>query len=247
MSQDQTEILQRALKREKAARKAAESILEEKSRELFFTTQRLEILLDEKSSQLQGVFENIIDAYVVMDIGGNVIKFNEAATKLFGYDIEKEKVNVTNLVYKDDYEYAINSFMELTSKGFFKDYEARVYTKSKEVKWVHINASIIFDKDKKPVAAQGIVRDISDQKSRSSQEIKDVQARLEDTIRSLNIKMEVKSSHLNFSVDEISDRVMVTVTNKNTGEVVRQVPADAILKVAHNMEALKGVIFDEMF
>jgi flagellar protein FlaG len=40
---------------------------------------------------------------------------------------------------------------------------------------------------------------------------------------------------------------MVTVTNKNTGEVVRQVPADAILKVAHNMEALKGVIFDEMF
>ena len=96
-------------------------------------------------------------------------------------------------------------------------------------------------------ATARVAADISDQKSRSSQEIKDVQARLEDTIRSLNIKMEVKSSHLNFSVDEISDRVMVTVTNKNTGEVVRQVPADAILKVAHNMEALKGVIFDEMF
>ena len=96
-------------------------------------------------------------------------------------------------------------------------------------------------------ASARVAADISDQKSRSSQEIKDVQARLEDTIRSLNIKMEVKSSHLNFSVDEISDRVMVTVTNKNTGEVVRQVPADAILKVAHNMEALMGVIFDEMF
>lgn len=96
-------------------------------------------------------------------------------------------------------------------------------------------------------ATARVAADISDQKSRSSQEIKDVQDRLEDTIRSLNIKMEVKSSHLNFAVDEISDRVMVTVTNKNTGEVVRQVPADAILKVAHNMEALKGVIFDEMF
>ena len=96
-------------------------------------------------------------------------------------------------------------------------------------------------------ATARVAEDISNQKSHSSQEIKDVQARLEDTIRSLNIKMEVKSSHLNFSVDEISDRVMVTVTNKNTGEVVRQVPADAILKVAHNIEALKGVIFDEMF
>ena len=35
-----------------------------------------------------------------MDINGNVIKFNEAATKLFGYDIDKETVNVVNLVIK---------------------------------------------------------------------------------------------------------------------------------------------------
>ncbi|MEL0650178.1 PAS domain S-box protein [Algibacter sp. TI.3.09] len=185
MSQDQAEILQRALKREKAARKAAESILEEKSRELFFTTQKLKNLLDEKSSQLQGVFENIIDAYVVMDINGNVIKFNEAATKLFGYDIDKEEVNVNNLIYKEDYEYAINSFIELTTNGFFKDYEARVYTKSKEVKWVHINASIIFDKDKKPVAAQGIVRDISEQK-KSAEKLIESEDRLSTLIINLD-------------------------------------------------------------
>ena len=164
MSQEQSEILQRALKREKAARKAAEKILEEKSRELYLTSQRLEQLLDEKSSQLQGVFENIVDAYVVMDLQGNVIKFNEAATKLFGYDISRDEVNVVNLIYKEDYQYAMSSFLELQTKGFFKDYEARVIHKSKEVKWVHINASVIFDKDKKPVAAQGIVRDITDQK-----------------------------------------------------------------------------------
>jgi len=164
MSQDQSEILKRALTREKAARKAAEKILEEKSRELYFTSQRLEQLLDEKSSQLQGVFENIADAYVVMNLQGDVIKFNEAATKLFGYDVSRDKVNVTNLIYKADYQYAMTSFYELYTKGFFKGYEARVYTKSKEVKWVHINASIIFDKDKKPVAAQGIVRDITNQK-----------------------------------------------------------------------------------
>lgn len=164
MSQNQIEILQRALKREKAARNAAEQILEVKARELYTANQKLKSLLDEKSSQLEGVFENILDAYVIMDLEGNVIKFNESATKLFGYDIEKETVNVKNLVYKEDFEYAIASFMKLTNEGFFKDYEARVYTKSKEVKWVHINASVIFDKDKKPVAAQGVVRDITDQK-----------------------------------------------------------------------------------
>ena len=162
MSVDEVEILKRALKREKAARKAAEKILEEKSRDLYSISKKLERLLDEKSSQLQGVFENIVDAYVVMDLEGNVIKFNEAATKLFGYDIEKEKVNVVNLIYKEDYKYAMSSFIDLQTKGYFKNYEARVYTKSKEVKWVHINASVVFDKNKNPIAAQGIVRDITE-------------------------------------------------------------------------------------
>jgi len=164
MSQDQIDILKRALEREKNARKAAEKILEEKSRELFQTSQKLEQLLDEKSSQLQGVFENIVDAYVVMSLEGDVLKFNEAASKLFGYDIDNESVNIVKLIYKEDYKYAMASYIELQRKGFFKNYEARVYTKSCEVKWVHINASIIYDKEKNPIAAQGIVRDITEQK-----------------------------------------------------------------------------------
>lgn len=164
MSSDH-DILKRALDREKAARKAAEKILEEKSKELFETSQKLEQLLLEKSNQLQGIFENIVDAYVVMDINGNVLKFNDAATKLFGYDIKTDNVNVEDLIYKEDFAYAMTSFKALQSNGFFKDYEARIYTKSKEVKWVHINASVVFDKHKTPIAAQGIVRDITEIKN----------------------------------------------------------------------------------
>ena len=43
MSQEQINILQRALKREKAARKAAEKILESKSRELYALSEELKI------------------------------------------------------------------------------------------------------------------------------------------------------------------------------------------------------------
>lgn len=185
MSQNQIDILQRALKREKAARKAAEKILEEKSRNLYQTTQKLEALLDEKSSQLQGVFENIVDAYVVMDLKGNVLKLNDAATRLFGYKLNKEALNVFDLIYKDDYQYGITSFMELQSKGYFKNYEARIVTKSQDVKWVHINASVIFDKNKKPVAAQGIVRDITGQKE-SKQKLIESEDRLSTLILNLD-------------------------------------------------------------
>ncbi len=171
MSQEKIDILQRALQREKAARKVAEKILEEKSLQLYNTAQelkevnhQLENLLDEKTSQLQGIFENINDAYLVMDLNGNVIKMNDAAIDLFGYDIEKEKVNVVALIYNEDYVYAMQSFNELKGKGAFTNYTARVNTKNKGVRWIHINASVVFDKDKNPIAAQGIVRDITEAK-----------------------------------------------------------------------------------
>jgi PAS domain S-box-containing protein len=164
MSQKQIDILQRALQREKEARKAAEKILEKKSRVLYHTSQKLEQLLDEKSSQLQGVFENIIDAYVVIDLKGNVLKFNEAASLLFDYDINVEVVNMINLIYPEDMNYAISSFRTLCNKGFFKNYETRVLNKSKDVKWVHINGSIVYNKNKEAIAAQGIVRDITELK-----------------------------------------------------------------------------------
>jgi len=105
MSQDQIDILKRALLREKTARKQAEKILESKSAELYQLTEKLkesneklEDLLGEKSSQLQGVFENINDAYMVMDINGNVLKMNDAAITLFGYNIENENLNVLQII-----------------------------------------------------------------------------------------------------------------------------------------------------
>jgi PAS domain S-box-containing protein len=172
MSQEKIDILQRALKREKAARQAAEKILEDKSRELYLLSEKLKVSnanleasVSEKSSQLAGVFDNIIDAYLVMDLGGNALRMNDAASQLFGYDLSKEKLNVTTLIYPEDVVYAFESFSQLIEKGRFSNYTARIVSKTKEVRWVQINASLIYDGENKPIAAQGIIRDITDQKA----------------------------------------------------------------------------------
>lgn len=192
MSQEKIDILERGLKRERAARKSAEKILEDTSRDLYIlsdelraTNSKLENLLHEKSSQLKGVFENIIDAFVVIDLWGNVIKFNDAATLLFGYNIDVEALNILSLIYIEDMEYAKTSFTDLQIKGFFKNYKARVYTKSNGVKWVHINASIIYDKDKNPIAAQGIVRDITEERT-SKEKLIESENRLSTLVLNLN-------------------------------------------------------------
>lgn len=168
MKQDKVDILTRALERQKKARQQAELILEKKSLDLFYASQelnkaniKLAALLDEKTSQLKGVFENINDSYIVIDLNGVVLKMNDVAESFFGYDFHPEAINVQKLIYIEDFEYASKSFKQLLKTGYFTDYTARIITKNKEVKWVHINGSIIYDKFKKPIAAQGIIRDIT--------------------------------------------------------------------------------------
>lgn len=193
MSIEKENILNRALDRQKKARKQAERILEDKSLELYKTSvelkkanDQLESLLREKNSQLEGVFENINDAYIIMDLDGNVIKMNDVAIFFFGYNLENETLNVLDLVYKEDYNYALQSFSSLKQKGRFADYNARVVTKTKEVKWVNINASIIFDKKNNPIAAQGIIRDTTAQ--REKQYVLDL---INDTAKSILGKEDV--------------------------------------------------------
>ncbi|MBT8394547.1 MAG: PAS domain S-box protein [Bacteroidia bacterium] len=175
MSQKQIDILQRALNREKLARKQAEKILENKSAELFQLTQqlkesndKLEHLVNQQTSQLQGVFENIVDAYVVIDLFGNVLKMNDAAVDLLGYNIVNEEVNLLNLSHPDEAERVSKSFKKLLKTGTLTDFHVRIVTKDKKQKLVHINSSIIYDDDI-PIAAQGIVRDITKEKEAEEQ------------------------------------------------------------------------------
>ena len=79
----------------------------------------------------------------------------------------------------------------------------------------------------------------------SAQEIGKVQQQINEVVETLNKYLKFSPSDLNFTVDEISNRFMVTVSNEDTGEVIRQVPAEAVLRVAHNIEKLKGLIFDK--
>lgn len=170
MGEINPDILQRALAREKAARKQAEGILEDKSRELYAVAQelkevneQLKDVLAKKNSELQGMSDNLVDAYVLMKVNGDVIEMNDAAKELFGYDVSTEKINVMSLIYKDDFNYAMESFQKLVTEGSFTDYVARVVTKSNGIRTVHINGSVIRDKDSVAIAAQGIVRDITNQ------------------------------------------------------------------------------------
>jgi len=103
-------------------------------------------------------------------------------------------------------------------------------------------------KDIRAVSAKSeqVHTEMAQQKTRSVEEMDKMQARLQDVINTMNESIDLNPNKLQFSVDSVSNRIMVVVTDEVTGEVVRQVPAEALLRVAHNLEAMKGILFDEM-
>jgi flagellar protein FlaG len=52
---------------------------------------------------------------------------------------------------------------------------------------------------------------------------------------------------LGFSKDQAVSGPVITVTDKDTGEVVRQIPTEVVVRVAHSIEKMKGLLFDQSF
>ncbi len=65
---------------------------------------------------------------------------------------------------------------------------------------------------------------------------------LQEAIQMLNERMQKTSQQLNFRMDEVLDIPVVTVRSTATGEVIRQIPNETVIHVAHNIDAIKGLL-----
>jgi flagellar protein FlaG len=74
---------------------------------------------------------------------------------------------------------------------------------------------------------------------------KEMQRNLQEAIDRLNEQMKNNGRQLNFSVDKTINRTVVQVKNSETGEVIRQIPDETLLRVAHSIEQVKGMLLDE--
>ena len=61
---------------------------------------------------------------------------------------------------------------------------------------------------------------------------------LTDTINALNDNAFVIKRSLQFNVDEQTGTTIITVRNSQTDEVIRQIPSEALLRLAQRIEAL---------
>mgnify|MGYP000668012873 CR=1 FL=1 len=70
--------------------------------------------------------------------------------------------------------------------------------------------------------------------------------KLMESIQKLNQTMRDGGRNLNFHVDEAVGGPVVTVKNAETGEVVRQLPNEVVVRIAHNIEEFKGLLHNKL-
>lgn len=69
---------------------------------------------------------------------------------------------------------------------------------------------------------------------------------LHAAVSMLNEQMASTKQGLGFSFDESINAPVIKVSNIYTGEVVRQIPTEDVLHMAHKIDDLKGILFNKV-
>lgn len=101
--------------------------------------------------------------------------------------------------------------------------------------------------EKPKITAQEISQQAASVKAGSMNHLDETMLQLQEAIATLNAAVKKTPTALSFSRDDSSKRFVVQVTDTNTGEVIRNLPGDAVLRMSRQLDSMKGVIFDELF
>ena len=101
--------------------------------------------------------------------------------------------------------------------------------------------------DKPAITAQEAGEQAATRKAGSMDQLNENSQELQAAIDTLNTAVKKTPTALSFSRDDSSKRFIVQVTDTDTGEVIRSLPGDAVLRMSRQLDAMKGIIFDELF
>lgn len=71
----------------------------------------------------------------------------------------------------------------------------------------------------------------------------EVRQNVQEAVNMLNQQIRSSNRGLGFHVDDAVGGPVVTVRSTETGEVVRQIPNETVVNIAHNIEHMKGILF----
>lgn len=79
---------------------------------------------------------------------------------------------------------------------------------------------------------------------KSTSQLDNSRKELEQAVQELKRTADTAGRSLGFRIDPAVSGAIVTVSNLETGQVIRQIPDEVVVRVAHSIEKMKGLLFD---
>ncbi|HYJ92585.1 MAG TPA: EAL domain-containing protein [Pyrinomonadaceae bacterium] len=198
--------------------------------------------LGESETRYKALFENANDIVYIHDLKGNYLSINQAGERAFGYTRDEVRgLNISHVTTPEHLELFRAKLAE-KAEGKAKQtiYEADCITKDGRTLTLEINSSVVYKEDK-PVAIQGIARDVTERKQteealrRSEKEYRDLFENANDLIYTHDLNGNFTS--LNCAGEKITGYSREEAVTMNIAEVV----APDFLSQAKQMIAQKIV------
>ncbi len=121
---------------------------------------------EEIEERYNALYKRSNDFVYIHDLEGNFLDANQATLSMFGYSEEEiSSLNFLSLIEQSELPKAIDEINKLLEKGSQKEkVEFKLKKKNGEAVYLETRSSLIFH-DEKPVAIQGIARDITQRRT----------------------------------------------------------------------------------
>jgi flagellar protein FlaG len=68
---------------------------------------------------------------------------------------------------------------------------------------------------------------------------------LQAAVEEVQVRMDQMGTNLQFTMDKEVEDIVVKVTDKQSGDLIRQIPSEDVVKLRKQLEELSGILFDE--
>lgn len=109
---------------------------------------------------------------------------------------------------------------------------------------VKLNTTYPVGPSQASAASTAQVRPVGQSPSESSSPEEPQRAALEQAVSGIREFVQATQRNLDFSIDDSTGKVVVKVIATDSGEVIRQIPSEAALKLAQNLSDVSSVLFD---
>jgi len=155
---------------------------------------RAQEALKQSEQKYRELFENANDIIFILDLDGNIMSCNAAASKTYGYEPEQlTELSIENLLDKAYLPIVRKLIRQKAGDTEVQSpQEFLTYTKNGEAVWVEVNARIMRENGRQ-VSVHGIARNITERKKmeealkKREQELKEQSRNLEDANTALTV------------------------------------------------------------